>query len=435
MALTIQQNPTTPNQANGDLLYVVTSNKTNSPQFQYVMEVSDGTNTVVTKQQPNPYGKGVFNIGQIARDFVGVDNIWKTQEVSLSTLSGQTISSVFYEETGSSISSSVGYSSGVSGSGVYTLNGVNDYDDWNFPSASYYTSSLSDDDVFYRESSLTNAPLTQSIRDDEYATLSVINGNFDNDANYKQDIFYFEVKVYDDNDSLLQTFDWYNLTGNGGGPRSGSTQEWSSPGVYNGQTDGTKLIHFAAGPQNFSDSGITLNSAWSYYTIESQAQASDRAPYPSMVWLNRRYKKQDGQCAYSGVRFAFLNELGTFDYFTFPYADSKTDGITRETYDSNFVNYSTSTNGVPYDTSRRGTDIYSIKYDERRTAESDFLSQAEADWVRELVESPSVFIQDGTAFRPIVVTNAAFNYKTNPLTQKLFRITLEYKVANQRFGR
>ena len=81
MALTIQQNPTTPNQANGDLLYVVTSNKTNSPQFQYVMEVSDGTTTNTIKQQPNPYGKGVFNIGQIARDFVGVDNIWKTQEV------------------------------------------------------------------------------------------------------------------------------------------------------------------------------------------------------------------------------------------------------------------------------------------------------------------------------------------------------------------
>ena len=52
MAITKQQQPTTPNQANGDLLYVLTSTNTNRPQFQYVMEVSDGTTTSTIKQQP-----------------------------------------------------------------------------------------------------------------------------------------------------------------------------------------------------------------------------------------------------------------------------------------------------------------------------------------------------------------------------------------------
>ena len=139
MAITIQQEPTTPNQANGDLLYVVTSNNTNSPQFQFVMEVSDGTDTLTIKQQPNPSDKGVFNIGQITRDYVGVDTYFKTQQVATSTYSGQTISTVLYEETGSSVSSSVGYSSGISGSQLYLTNGVNDYDAFNFPSSSYYS--------------------------------------------------------------------------------------------------------------------------------------------------------------------------------------------------------------------------------------------------------------------------------------------------------
>jgi hypothetical protein len=435
MALTIRQQPTTPNQANGDLLYVVTSDNTNEPQFQYVMEVSDGSDTITIKQQPNPSQKGVFNIGQIARDFVGIDTYFKTQEVSTSTLSGKTISTVLYEETGSSVSSSVGLSSGISGSDLYLTNGVNDYDDWNFPSASYYTSSLSDDDTFYRQSALTTSPLTQSIRDDEYATLSVINGNFDNSPDYKQDIFYFEVKVYDDNDSQLQTFNWYNLTGNGGGPRTASLDAWATDGVYNTQTDGTKLIHFAAGPKNFDDAGNTLNSNWSYYTIESQAQASDRTPYPSMVWLNRRYKKQQGRCGYDGTRFAFLNELGTFDYVNFELADSKTDSITRKNFEQNFIDYSTSTNTISYDTKRRGSKTYSTTYDETRNAESDYLSQEDADWLRQLVESPEVYIQDGTVFRPIVITTANFTYKTNPRSQKLYKLSLGYKVSNQRFGR
>ena len=61
--------------------------------------------------------------------------------------------------------------------------------------------------------------------------------------------------------------------------------------------------------------------------------------------------------------------------------------------------------------------------------------QEEADWLRQLVESPSVFIQDGTTFRPVIVTNSNFTYKTNPLTQKLYTLTLDYKLANQRYSR
>ena len=109
MAITKQQQPTTPNQANGDLLYVLTSTNTNRPQFQYVMEVSDGTTTSTIKQQPNPSGKGVFNIGQIVRDMVSIDEVWRTAEYATSPLSATTINTVFYEETGSSISASVGY--------------------------------------------------------------------------------------------------------------------------------------------------------------------------------------------------------------------------------------------------------------------------------------------------------------------------------------
>ena len=435
MALTIRQSPTTPNQANGDLLYVVTSDNTNEPQFQYVMEVSDGSDTITIKQQPSPSQKGVFNIGQIARDFVGIDTYFKTQEISTSTLSGKTISTVLYEETGSSVSSSVGLSSGISGSDLYLTNGVNDYDDWNFPSQSYYSGSqpLEDSD-FNRQDALTTSPLTQSIRDDEYATFSLYNGNFDGSTTNAHDVYYIQVSVYNEAGSQIQNFDWVNITGNGGGPRTTAvTQQW--PDVASSQTDSTRLIHIAAGPKNFDDAGNTLNSNWSYYTITATEQASDGQENNGGIWCTRMFSKQDGRCGYDGTRFAFLNELGVYDYVNFELADSKTDSITRKNFEQNFIDYSTSTNTISYDTKRRGSKTYSTTYDETRNAESDYLIQEDADWLRQLVESPEVYIQDGTVFRPIVITTANFTYKTNPRSQKLYKLSLGYKVSNQRFGR
>ena len=435
MAITIRQEPTTPNQANGDLLYVVTSNNTNSPQFQFVMEVSDGDDTITIKQQPNPSEKGVFNIGQITRDYVGVDTYFKTQEVATSTYSGKTISTVLYEETGSSVSSSVGYSSGISGSQLYLTNGVNDYDDWNFPSSSYYSGSDAlEDSTFNRQDALTNAPLTQSIRNDEYATLSVYNGNFDNSTTHAHDIYAIQVNVYNEAGSQIQNFDWENITGNGGGPRTSAvTETW--PDVAALQTDSTRLVHIAAGPQNFADAGNTLNSNWAYYIITFFEQASDGQENNLGVYSKRMYTKEQGRCGYDGTRFAFLNELGAYDYVNFGLADTKVDNITRKNFDQNFVNYSTSTNGITYDTTRRGSKTYSINYDETRRAESDYLLQDDADWLRQLIESPEVYIQDGSDFRPVVITTSNYTYNTNPLSQKMYKLSVEYKVSNQRFGR
>ena len=434
MAITKQQQPTTPNQANGDLLYVLTSTNTNRPQFQYVMEVSDGTTTSTIKQQPNPSGKGVFNIGQIVRDMVSIDEVWRTAEYATSPLSATTINTVFYEETGSSISASVGYSSGTSGSSVYVLNGVNYYDSWNFPSCSYYTSSIaSQPDTFTLQHTLTNAPLTQSIRDGEYATISFINGNFNGSSTKAQDILYTQFTWYDSSGALLQYDETWNTVAAGGGPRINQLDLWDVAVAT--QTDATRLIHIGVGHQNLIDNGVVPPSGWASYSLVVTGQGDDGQENNGAEYANLYFTKSNGRCGYDGTRFAFLNELGVWDYYTFPLASSKRDAIERNSYEQSFVDYSTSTDTITYDTARRGTNIYSIKYDEARSAESDYLSQADADWLRELVESPSVYIQDGTIFRPIVISNVDYQYKINPRADKMYRLSIQYKVAVQRFGR
>ena len=438
MAITIRQEPTTPNQAHADLIYLLSSNNSNNPQFQFVMEVSDGTDTYTFKQQPNPNDRAVFDMGQVASDFLGNDAPFKTEEFTTNNNAAKTINTVFYEEYGTSTTSSVARYNGVSGSGVYVLDGVVEVSsgDWNFASASFYTSSITPtggSNPFSLQHALSNSPLTQSIRDDEYQTLSIINGNFDGEEFNAQDIYYVQVNVYNEAGSNIQNFGWFNTTGNGGGPRTNDSEEWGD--VFSGVNDDNRLLHTAVGPQNFADAGNTLNSNWASYKVSLVGQESAGIDDGNAVYAEKWFTKSEGECGYTGTRFAFLNELGGYDYYSFDLADTKQDNITRESYDQTFINYSVGGASVPYNISRRGDKIYSTAYQETRTAESDYLTQAQADWLRELIESPNVFIQEGTDFIPVVITNSQYTYKTNPRSQKLYTLSIQYKMSNQRRSR
>jgi hypothetical protein len=437
MAITIQQEPTTPNQANADLIYLLSSTNSNQPQFQFVMEVSDGSDTYTFKQQPNPNDRVVFDMGQVASDFLRDYLPAKLPKLGVSS-DAKTINTVFYEEYGTSPSSSVARYNGVSGSGVYVLNGVveRSTDDWNWDSGSYYIPTATPtggSGNFSYQHALSNSPLTQSIRDDEYQTLSIINGNFDGSTANAQDIYYIQVNVYNEAGSNIQNFGWFNTTADSGGPRTSESQLWSDVSSF--ITPGTKHLHVAVGPKNFDDAGNTLNSDWYSYKVTLVSQEGAGIEDSSAIYAQKWFTKSEGECGYTGTRFAFLNELGGYDYYSFDLADTKQDNITRETYEQTFVNYTSGGSSIPFNNSRRGDKVYSISYAETRTAQSNYLTQEEADWLRELIESPSVFIQEGTKLLPVVITNSQFTYKTNPRSQKLYTVSVEYKMSNQRRSR
>ena len=115
-------------------------------------------------------------------------------------------------------------------------------------------------------------------------------------------------------------------------------------------------------------------------------------------------------------------------------AESTTSGIEREQYKQTFVDYS-ATNTVTYDKERRGESQFQNRVTKRRTANTDYLSQTDADNLRELFFSTNVYIQDGTEFLPVVIENASVTEKTNPRSQKLFTYTVEYRYANDERAR
>ena len=119
-----------------------------------------------------------------------------------------------------------------------------------------------------------------------------------------------------------------------------------------------------------------------------------------------------------------------WDYFNFTLAESTTSNVERQEYKESFVDYSTTTNNVEYNKSNRGRNNYYNSIIKQHTANTDYLTQVNADILRELFFSTDVYVQEGTSFIPVVINNASITEKTNPRSQKLFRYEVQYQYAN-----
>jgi len=453
MAILISQQATTPNLANNNLVYEVTSSLYANPQYQYICDIKSGSTLIQRiKQQPNPSGYGVFDIGSIITSNVGpTDQVWMTPTVQTQTTCAKQFTILFGEEYGTSVSSSVSIYNGItnattgsparSGSSYYyNLDGTldpNDKVNWNWNSGSKYSNQQINDLEFNYQRGLTDMPATQSVRRYDWATISFLNGNLNgaaNSATNAQDIFVMLVNQYDATGSLIIQNPYYNVStgADNGGPRSTPSQLWSQ--VYTSQSQDTRLVHFPAGPRNI-DEGAGLEAETAYYDVIFCEQfAGATGSNTDGVYGRYRFDIVDANCGYDGARFAWKNKYGVWDYYTFPLAQTTIDNIERQTYKQTFVNFSTTSTTVSYDRARRGDTQFVNKINKNRTAETDWIDQELADAMLELFYSTDVYMQDQTPYSgiwlPIVVTNATLTEKTNPRTQKLFKYTIEFTLAN-----
>ena len=447
MAINLRQYSTSPDIGNSNLVHAVTSNSSSNAQYRYVADILDDQDNLLQrlKQQPNPNDTGVFDFGNIIPTYLGpTDEVWKIANVTGNTACGKDFKIRFGEEwatspTGSPVlyvgNEDIAGAPSVSGS-YYTflLDGVtnpNDLVDWNWNSGSKYDEESTDGlTTFTHQNGLTSFN-TASVRVGDYHTISILNGNLtgifptDLDNGLAQDIYAVVYRQYDATGSLLDTDILYNTAV---GPRTSSAQLWDD--VYLDQDQSTRLLHFPAGPQNIEDAGVPiLSDDTGYYTMTFYNQSAEPDINYDGVYGEYRFEIDTANCGYPGVRFAWKNEYGVWDYFNFNLAESTTSNVARESYEQTFVDYS-STNTVTYDKGRRGQSQFQNRVDKVCTAESDYLTQDNADNLRELFFSTNVYVQEGTSFIPVVINNAFITEKTNPRSQKLFRYTVEYQYAN-----
>lgn len=469
MAITIGQYASNLTMANSDLIWAVTSNSSSRDQYQFICALKDGCGTTLTtiKQQPNPSAVGVFDLGRIVKQYLAYNpnNFQLTASVfGANNAVGLPMAAFFQvafgEEYGTSPTSTTSVYNGITnattGSPAQTgsvpnyffIDGVLDpnYGSWSWDTGSNYIPRPSPfTGSFSYNVCLTDASRTQYARNDDFMSISTINGNINSPYTTSQDIYAMYIQVYNATGSLISSSTYYN-TGNGCGPRSVESQVWANVNGLNTcntdidndfQTRSTLILTAGMGPRNITNAGnINLDTLpWDYYTIKLVGQQEAEIANTNAIWDKFTIYKATGDCEYNGVRFAWINDYGVYDWYTFTLADAKSTTMDRGIFQQNFVNYSTTTATVPYDIKRRGNNAYYTNINEQFTANSNWLTQEEADWLDGLFYSPNVYIQDGNNMLPVIITSNAFTSRTNPRTQKNFQYAITYTLANNKRSR
>lgn len=112
---------------------------------------------------------------------------------------------------------------------------------------------------------------------------------------------------------------------------------------------------------------------------------------------------------YEVVSLGFLNKQGGYDYWNFNL-------VSRYTSDIERTQINRALNPI-YNPGDRGRDVIYSSAVENWTINSDFLTDSDALFVRELVESSSVYIVDaeGSYRTPVVITKNSWEYKSGLL--------------------
>ena len=390
MAVTIINQPSYPNVTHTNLIYEVSSDKAGQAQFQYVMDVRLGATLLARiKQYPNPQGKGVFDPSKIFNDYLEYDEtIIETFLTTTFGASDRTFNVFFGEQYSDNFTNPTTLYTGAGVTvGDPSIAGVNARV---FPGTVDPNNGTSFNwlDINTSPKYLTNHPLRPNDIEDYHCL------NKNTDAIVGQygggQVYYYLVNA------------------------AGSNIATINMGVQD------TLTYIPVGGQNMLGRGIAQsildNTVTSYLTLGS----SDYRYY--------FYWKPD--CHYDTTNFIFINKYGAWDNFTVTLPTDKQTRITRDELKRPFVNYS---NDGAYNLQRRGRDYYNLDFLDSYVVSSNWLSQGQAEWLTEMLESPKVFIQNnGGGVTPIVITNSSYTSFTNKKAQKTFEFEIEYQYANAR---
>lgn len=136
--------------------------------------------------------------------------------------------------------------------------------------------------------------------------------------------------------------------------------------------DVIKYFVYLLGYDAYLQSNTTLNSCLQKYVKASE------------TW---EIEVVDCCSTYTPYTVFWLNKLGGWDYYTFKQRTDKVRTVeARNQFRRSLYNYGSFTNG------QKGQSTYTTLSNDVWTLNTDWLTQAEIDWLQELYESPEVFI-------------------------------------------
>ncbi len=132
---------------------------------------------------------------------------------------------------------------------------------------------------------------------------------------------------------------------------------------------------------------------------------------------------------YDDYRIHFLNKLGGFDSFTFNKLSRINEDIERKQYKKI---YGSTTGRWSINTYERGAINYNTSIKDKITLNSDWITEAEATWLEQLVASPEIYWDNNDELWAINITNTSYE-KRKTVNDKIFNLIIDIEISQKRF--
>tara|TARA_R110001599_G_scaffold8292_5_gene40333 strand:+ start:2700 stop:4106 length:1407 start_codon:yes stop_codon:yes gene_type:complete len=401
------------------------------------------------KTTPNNAGVGIFDLRPILETFVKPDNepysdapavseykgtpaltqmfpLHLVDKFSLSNDSIKFFAIQFKIEYAESATGSVGAPTDAENSVQYTMfNGVLQYDDVLTLDAYNYGYNLNIFELTDNDSKfLSNAPTTQYARLTDYGTLPFLNYIDPSSGGSLVDVDFMEIKYYKADGTSAGGSDTILNDNSTGGANSG------------GSESNTRLSYFGAFPANLKNWSANFAAAvandLSYYTVQAQTPTLSEIYTINIICPNER--------GYEGIRLTWLNQWGTWDYYTFNMKSTRSIQTNRTSYTQLGGTWNESTFKIAgY---KGGKKNFRVNSTEKIKLNTDFVTEAEGLWFQELINSTEVYIVNGFStdttntitnkyIDPVVLTTSSYITKTIA-NDKIMQYTIEIEKSKMK---
>ena len=489
--VTLSQNPGTYNLAYGPNPVTLTTLTSGADKFVLQVQTVGGTILADIRQTANTEGNAIFDIQNILQTYVHPSPV-NTEQLGIGSVSPANLQQSIQEveqyilrigdETAGVVdlkAVSYGPYNVIGGKKPWydltwaegQYQGAVNGDDSNPACTNVYFNGrpLSDEnDIFILGSELTTqgvaAPSSigvntrvnvHDVYSDDLHTVSYFNPIYrglPTPATNAQGIEGFRITSYESDGTLVDDRVIPNIVANGGGPNvnyGDGTQPSNNTAIITGGFGPQNLSNFTYYTTPLATANFSLDSAVAYYYVQTVAYtpgtclatftgyADESLHYVQMYRIFNRgiVFPQSGCLDYDHIQFSWLNSFGFRDYYTFTKKNVRSTSRKANNYLANTVDY----NGTNYATSTgaRGYTTYSQEIKEQFTASTGYMSDAEADYLEGLFNSPDVRVRLGqngptgyeAYFFGCNITSASWTEKSYR-KDKLFQYDIKFKLAN-----
>jgi len=227
------------------------------------------------------------------------------------------------------------------------------------------------------------------------------------------EIDYIQIKTYDSDGVLIQTAESKDVssTATAGFIKSVSTSPQSLNNISPALQAGAQPI---------------ITSSVATYTV----QIFDDVAAPTAVSEILTFTIEE-DCRYETYRLHFLNELGGFDSYNFRARSQRSRSTKRKSYTR--ANTVIASGGITYSHEDIGSLDYYVRSKEKIKLKSDFLTDSENEWLKELIDSTNILWETtdtngAVLFYPVKGLTNVWTEQVNTI-DNLFQLTFDVELS------